>query len=66
MKILEIIESASGYIPNKQQSKDPRFKTALTIDIKPDSIQKNAKKLALGKIHRSGVPRTARPDGKLF
>ena len=65
MKIKEILESASGYIPSKREANDPRFKTALTVDIKPDSIKKNASKLGLGRIHRSGVPPTARSDGKI-
>lgn len=65
MKIQEIIESASGYIPSRAQSNDARYKTALTVDIKPDSIKKNAKKLGLGNIHRSGIPKTASTDGKI-
>lgn len=65
MKIREIVESASGYIPSNAERNDPRFKTALTVDIKPDSIKKNAKKLGLGNIHRSGIPQIARSDGKI-
>lgn len=63
MKIREVVESASGYIPNKNQIHDSRYKTALTVDIKPDSIKKNAAKLGLGNIHRSGVPQIARSNG---
>lgn len=51
-------ESASGYIPSKKQRNDPRYKTALTVDIGPDAIKDNAKKLGLGNIKRSGVPPT--------
>jgi hypothetical protein len=66
MKISEIVsESASGYIPSKREANDLRYKTALTVDIKPDSIKKNAAKLGLGNIHRSGVPQFARTDGKV-
>ena len=57
-------EGASGYIPSEAEKDDPRFKTALTDDIKPDSIQQNAIKLGLGKIKRSGIPPTANPSGK--
>lgn len=57
-------EGASGYIPSEAEKDDPRFKTALTNDIKPDSIQQNAIKLGLGKIKRSGIPPTAKPSGK--
>ena len=66
MKISEIIaESASGYIPSNAEKDDPRFKTALTVDIKPDSIKNNAAKLGLGNIHRSGIPQLARSNGKV-
>jgi predicted SprT family Zn-dependent metalloprotease len=37
------VGEASGYIPSKKEKNDPRFKTALTVDIKPDSIQQNAR-----------------------
>jgi hypothetical protein len=50
-----INESASGYIPSKKEANDPRFKTALTVDIKPDTMQKNAKKLGW-KLSRAGIP----------
>lgn len=57
-------ESASGYIPSKKQAKDPRFSSALTVDIKPDSIQKNAKAFG-SKISRAGIPPIARSNGKI-
>lgn len=53
-------ESASGYIPSKKQANDPRFETALTVDIKPDSIQKNAKAFGF-KVKRTGIPPLLRP-----
>lgn len=65
MKIIEITEGASGYIPSKRQAKDPRFSTALTIDIKPDSIRKAAAALKLGSVQRNGVPPTAKTNGKV-
>lgn len=46
---------ASGYIPSESEKNDPRFKTALTVDIHPDSIKKNAKKFGW-KISRAGIP----------
>jgi len=64
MKITEITEGASGYIPSKKEKNDPRFKTALTVDVKPDSIQQNAKKLG-SKTNRAGIPPQARTDGKI-
>ena len=55
------IAEASGYIPSEKD--DPRFKTALTVDIKPDSIKKNAKAFAW-LTDRAGIPPTAKPNGK--
>jgi GNAT superfamily N-acetyltransferase len=54
---------ASGYIPSYAEKDDPRFKTALTVDIKPDSLKKNAKAFGFD-ISRSGVPPQAQPSGK--
>jgi hypothetical protein len=56
-------ESASGYIPSKKQAKDPRWSHALTVDVGPDAIQKNAKKLGM-KTTRAGLPPIAKPNGK--
>jgi hypothetical protein len=50
-----IAEGASGYIPSAAEKNDPRFKTALTVDIKPGTMQKNAAKLG-SKIARDGTP----------
>lgn len=44
----EITESASGYIPkNKKEAQDPRWEMALSVDIKPGQVGKEANKLAL-------------------
>lgn len=51
----EMLESASGYIPSNAQRNDPRWKMALTVDIKPDTMQKNAKKFGWN-IKRAGTP----------
>ena len=55
---------ASGYIPSEKQKNDPRFSTALTLDVKPDSIKKNAKAFAW-LTNRAGVPPTAKANGKI-
>jgi hypothetical protein len=58
------ISEASGYIPSEKEKNDPRFKTALTVDIKPDSIKNNAK--AFGWLtSRAGIPPTAKANGKI-
>jgi hypothetical protein len=58
------ISEASGYIPSEKEKNDPSFKTALTVDVHPDSIKKNAK--AFGWLtSRAGIPPTARANGKI-
>jgi hypothetical protein len=57
------MSEASGYIPSEKQKNDPRFSTALTVDVHPDSIKKNAK--AFGWLtSRAGIPPTAKANGK--
>ena len=58
------VEEASGYIPSNAQKNDPRFSTALTVDVKPDSIKKNAKAFSW-LTTRAGIPPTAKPSGKI-
>jgi len=57
------IYEASGYIPSEKEKNDPRFKTALTVDVKPDSIKKNAKSF-YWTTSRAGIPPTLNPNGK--
>jgi hypothetical protein len=57
-----IEESASGYIPTKAQAKDPRYSMALTVDIKPGQVGKEANKLKL-KTDRQGHPQIAKANG---
>ncbi|MFY8211357.1 MAG: hypothetical protein ACOVLB_01645 [Candidatus Nanopelagicus sp.] len=60
LSLPESISEASGYIPNENEKNDPRFKTALTVDVTPNSIKDNAKKLG-SKISRAGIPPLLRP-----
>ena len=50
-----IKESASGYIPTRAQAKDPRYSMALTVDIKPGQVGREANKLNL-KTDKQGRP----------
>lgn len=59
-KRLSLPEGASGYIPSTKQKNDPRWKTGLSVDITPYSIQDNARKLG-SKISRAGIPPLLRP-----
>lgn len=54
LKTVEL-EEASGYIPSEKEKNDPRFKTALTVDVRPDAIKKNAKAFG-SKVTRAGIP----------
>jgi len=58
------VAEASGYIPSEKEKNDPRFKTALTIDVKPDSIKKNAKAFSW-LTSRAGIPPQAKTNGKV-
>ena len=58
------VAEASGYIPSEKQKNDPRFKTALTVDVRPDSIKKNAKAFYWN-TSRAGIPPTAKANGKI-
>jgi hypothetical protein len=65
-KIREMpLEEASGYIPSEAQRNDPRFSTALTVDVTPNSIADNVRKLGLGPVARAGVPQTMQGSGKV-
>ena len=50
-----VSESASGYIPTKAQAKDPRYSMALTVDIKPGQVGKEANTMGL-KTNKQGKP----------
>jgi pyrimidine deaminase RibD-like protein/GNAT superfamily N-acetyltransferase len=41
------LEEASGYIPTKKQARDPRFVMALTRDVQPGAVGREANKLGL-------------------
>lgn len=58
------VSEASGYIPSEKEKNDPRFKTALTVDVHPDTIKKNAKAF-YWKTNRAGIPPTAKASGKI-
>jgi hypothetical protein len=57
------VNETSGYIPSEKEKNDPRFKTALTVDIKPNTLKKVAKAFGFD-ISRAGIPPQASPSGK--
>ena len=60
----DMIGEASGYIPSEAQRNDPRFSYALTVDVHPDTMKKQAKAMGLGNILRDGRPPLLRPGKK--
>jgi hypothetical protein len=61
MPTTDIDESASGYIPTAKQARDPRWAMALTQDIRPGELGRQANKLAL-KTDSQGRPALLRPQ----
>ena len=61
---LKNVNEASGYIPSEKEKNDPRFKTALTVDINPYTMKKGAKQFGWN-ISRAGIPPTANTNGKV-
>lgn len=55
------IGEASGYIPTEAERNDPRFSRALSVDVHPDTMKKQAKAMGLGNIARDGRPPLLRP-----
>lgn len=57
-------ENASGYIPkNKREAARPQYAMALSVDIRPGQVGKEANKLAL-KTGRNGEPSLLQPDAQ--
>jgi hypothetical protein len=57
-------ESASGYIPkNKREAARPQYAMALSVDIKPGEVGRQANKLGL-KTGRNGEPGMLQPDAQ--
>ena len=51
----QVKENASGYIPTKKQAKDRRFVMALSKDVQPGEVGRQANKLALD-VGKQGEP----------
>lgn len=48
------LDECSGYIPkNEKEAKDPRWTTALSVDVQPGAIEKNLKALSLAEGRKS-------------
>ena len=62
--LIQSLNESSGYIPSEKQKNDPRFRTALTVDINPYTMKKGAKQFGWN-ISRAGIPPTAKANGKV-
>jgi hypothetical protein len=60
----EQINECSGYIPSELEKDDPRWERALSVDVHPDTMKRQAKAMGLGNIARDGRPQRIRTDGK--
>jgi hypothetical protein len=63
LKEVELNE-CSGYIPSESEKDDPRWERALSVDVHPDTMKRQAKLMGLGSIARDGRPQQSRVDGK--
>jgi putative chitinase len=62
--VTELKENASGYIPkNKKEAAMPQYAMALSVDIKPGQVGKEANKLGL-KTGRNGEPSLLSPSAQ--
>lgn len=62
VKINQKVVEASGYIPTAAEADDPRYKMALTVDVRPGAIGKAANAFLLD-TDSQGHPQFLRPDG---
>lgn len=59
------INEATGYIPvNDAEARDPRYSMAITQDIKPGEVQRQARKMGFS-TNAAGIPPTLKTSGKI-
>jgi hypothetical protein len=63
-RINKEVSESSGYIPSYSERNDPRFKMALSVDVDPNIMPRQAKAMGLGTIKRDGRPQVAKSSGK--
>jgi hypothetical protein len=59
-----LMKEASGYIPSESEKDDSRWCRALSVDVHPNTMKKQAKSMGLGNIARDGRPQIASASGK--
>jgi hypothetical protein len=61
----KVIAEATGYIPvNDKEARDPRYSMAITQDIKPGEVQRQAKKMGW-RTTAAGTPPTLKTSGRM-
>lgn len=55
LSLPESMYECSGYIPSEKEKNDPRWSRALSVDVGPNAIKKNAKAFNF-KVSRAGIP----------
>jgi predicted metal-dependent phosphoesterase TrpH len=64
-RLTQNVKEATGYIPvNSKEAQDPRYSMAITQDIKPGEVQRQARKMGF-KTTAAGLPPTLKASGKL-
>ena len=64
-RIKKDVAEATGYIPvNSKEAQDPRYSMAITQDIKPGEIHRQARKMGFV-TDVAGIPPTLKPSGKI-
>ena len=60
-----IISEGGGYVPiNQAEANDPRWCRALSVDVRPGEVQKQAAKMGFV-TDRAGVPPTLKTNGEI-
>jgi len=64
-RLTQNVKEATGYIPvNSKEAQDPRYSMAITQDIRPGEVQRQARKMGF-KTTAAGLPPTLKASGKL-
>jgi len=64
MNELQQFMECSGYIPSEAERDDPRFSRALSVDVHPQTMKRQAKDMGLGNIARDGRQQRLNSSGK--
>ena len=64
-KLKQGVTEATGYIPvNSKEAQDPRYSMAITVDIKPGEVQRQARKMGW-RTNAAGTPPILKTSGRM-